>query len=133
MEHNCRPARVPKSCQWGILAAMCCAHGESEVALAALFGLPTEYGVVVEVLQFSDSLSFDFMLPKLLHAEQLAKEKFEKEKVQISIYGAQARPVRKCCYCGKPGHVKAQCKTRQSNEKRSQKGFLGQTVYSLNK
>ena len=102
---------------------------EAEVALAVLSGLPTEYGVVVEVLQYSDSLSFDVMLPKLLHAEQLAKEKFEKEKVMsIKVFGAQARPTRKCFYCGRPGHVKAQCKRRHEDQKISQRGFPGQTV-----
>ena len=86
---------------------------ESEVALDVLAGLPAEFGVAVEVLQYAEDLSFEIMLPKLLHAEQLAKEKVEKE-VTVSIYGAQAHSGKYCFYCKKPGHVKAQCRMRQA-------------------
>ena len=86
---------------------------ETEVALEVLGGLPAEFGVVIEVLQYNDSLSFDDILPKLLHAEQLAKEKAE--EMAAPIYGARVHSGNKCHYCHQPGHFKAQCKKRESD------------------
>ena len=83
---------------------------ESEVALGVLAGLPAEFGVAVEVLQYSEDLSLDTMLPKLLQAERLAEEKLEQEKT-VAIFGARVHR-QTCHYCNQPGHIRSQCQRR---------------------
>lgn len=87
---------------------------EAEVVLSVLVGLPSPYAMAVEVLQMSDDISFQKTLPKLLQVEQRVEQL--QEGTSVPVYGAMHRNGRKCHYCGKPGHIKAQCFHRKNQE-----------------
>ena len=112
---------------------------ESEVTLSVLAGLPAEYDMIVTVLTTTDDeLALDDIIPKLLPMEQ----KLSSQRETVAAYNArnhqrQHRPSGQhrslaqhrsaqpqtprnallCYYCGKPGHIKAECRHRIANER----------------
>ena len=85
---------------------------ESEVTLHVLQGLPQIYNVTVEVLSLSDGLTLDGIMPKLLQIEH-RKEKEE----AVPVYGAMLNK-KKCHYCGKIGHLQANCRLRVADKRK---------------
>ena len=81
---------------------------ETEVVLSVLRGLPAAYKTAVEVLQMSDALSFQKVVPRLLQVEQLVQQEYPELDV-IPVYGAHAQGARRCFKCDKPGNVKSRC------------------------
>lgn len=95
------------------LKAVGSAIEESEVALHVLQGLPSEYKVTVEVLTLADELTLDKILPKLLQVEQRAERE---DPTAVPIYGTKTS--KRCHYCGKAGHLQAQCRTKAADQKK---------------
>ena len=111
----------------------------SEVVWSMLAGLPREYETTIAILEASDKeLDLDEILPKLLQVEQRVSRDNESETTALLARDvtkkkprqpAQARsspraPARsdykekECYYCGKPGHIKADCRKRAYDEQR---------------
>ena len=92
---------------------------EAEVVLSALGGLPEPYAMAVEILQLSEELTFQKILPKLLQVEQRVQQTVQqqvlKDATAVQAYGASAGDVRKCFYCNQPGHIKVQCHKRKAD------------------
>ena len=89
---------------------------EAEVVLSVLAGLPQPYAMAVEVLQMSDDISFQKTVPKLLQVEQRIGQ--QRENLAVPVFGAMRKNAKKCHFCGKPGHLQAQCFKRQDQERR---------------
>ena len=92
---------------------------EAEVVLSVLGGLPEPYAMAVEILQLSDELTFQKILPKLLQVEQRVQQTVQQEVFKdvpaVQAYGASVGDVRKCFYCNQPGHIKVQCHKRKAD------------------
>ena len=86
---------------------------EAEVVLSVLGGLPEPFAMAVEILQLSDELTFQKVLPKLLQVEQRVQQSVQqqvlKDATAVQAYGASAGDVKTCFYCNQPGHIKVQC------------------------
>lgn len=95
------------------LKAVGSAIEESEVALHVLQGLPSEYKVTVEALSLADELTLDGILAKLLQVEQRVERE---DPTAVPIYGT--RTTKKCHYCGKAGHIQAQCRIKAADQKK---------------
>jgi hypothetical protein len=61
---------------------------EARVVLSVLVGLPKEYGMVVEVLQMAESLTFQTIVPRLLQAELQVEQQNTERLGDIPVYGA---------------------------------------------
>ena len=92
---------------------------EAEVVLSVLGGLPEPYAMAVEILQLSDELTFQKILPKLLQVEQRVQQTVQqqvlKDATAVQAYDASVGDVRKCFYCNQPGHIKVQCHKRKAD------------------
>jgi hypothetical protein len=102
---------------------------EDEIVLAVLAGLPKQYDMVITVLESSDGeLHLDEVLPKLMNVEQRNPVREAGEKA----FFAQGRTrnegsnrnSRECWYCGKTGHIRANCQKKAQDEGRSGKTAL---------
>lgn len=93
---------------------------EDEVTLAALAGLPEQYNMVITVLESAaDIPSLDDVVPQLLQAEQRCKTKDTSSYPTERVYfagGHKNKGDRGCWYCGKTGHIKANCRKKASDE-----------------
>ena len=111
---------------------------DEEVVLSILAGLPKEYETVVAVLELSDAtLKLDDLLPKLLQAEQrmprgekgpeaayFSRRMGQDWKAKSGASGAGSagrKETRECFYCGKRGHLKADCRKKKADELRAQR------------
>ena len=94
---------------------------EDEVVLAVLAGLPKEYEMVVTVLESADEvLSLDEVLPKLMNVEQrtIATKPMEVGmRAFIAKGNTRTNDKKECWYCGKIGHVKANCFKKAEDER----------------
>jgi len=127
---------------WNDLAAAGEKIEEADIVWAALNGLPAEYATLIEVLETTGSpLKLDEALSKLLKVEQRIVSKDEVAGAYVARSGQQrfssrVQPAgrsavrssaarsstveqRKCYYCGKPGHIKAECRKRMREEANS--------------
>lgn len=93
------------------------AASDQDIALQFLTGLPPAYNMISTVLTAGDqALEIDTMLPKLLQVEQqMLTEPSSSRPMDTAL---MAKPhghngKKKCYYCGKLGHVKADCLKRQ--------------------
>jgi hypothetical protein len=93
---------------------------ETEVVMAVLNGLPEEYKMLVTILESSDGeLKLDKILSKLLGVEQKQSRQEEADTKAFFTKDSGSGPVRECYYCGKKGHVKAECRKRIEDERKS--------------
>ena len=89
----------------------------SEIAWAVLNGLPDAYKPIVTVLTASDNeLEIDSVLPKLMMAEASVLPEIQHDNAVALSATSARKPTRTCYYCGKEGHVKANCFKRQRDE-----------------
>jgi transposase InsO family protein len=107
---------------------------DNSFIMTLLDGLPKDYFPVVTILEASILLpSLSEVRGRLLRAEeQLTKDRTQRDKHkargnQETAFMASS-PSSGCYYCGKPGHVKADCRKRiadmkRANEKRSPGAF----------
>ena len=80
---------------------------DEEVVLSLLAGLPTEYDMIVTVLESSDGkLVLNDLLPKLLPVEQRVKPE------EIKAWISKGPEARECYYCHKKGHLKKDCRQK---------------------
>ena len=108
---------------------------ESELVMCILAGLPRDFDTVVAVLEISDhKLELDTVLSKLLQAEQRLgrKEKADnrafftsrssnqKHRTGTSSTGSS---IKECWYCGRRGHLKADCLKRKSDEQQGRRNY----------
>ena len=100
---------------------------DQEVTMSLLAGLPSEYDVLVTVLETSDTLlDPDSVLAKLLTVEQRAASARPTAGEQ-AFYSSRHRGApapkrssaeqRECYYCGKKGHLKKDCRKKARDEK----------------
>ena len=86
---------------------------EAEVSLSGLGGLCDAYAVAVEILQLSDELTFQKILPKSSQVEQRVQQPVWQQGLHdvtaVQAYGASVGDVRMCYYCNQPRHIKVQC------------------------
>jgi gag-polypeptide of LTR copia-type/GAG-pre-integrase domain/Zinc knuckle len=114
----------------------------SELLDIILAGLPKEYETFIDILTATETtLSLDTILPKLLMVEQRTTREVEPENKAFYFkpgvvkgsngrgssgqsskpqaaglqQGAKGRGDKTCFYCGKKGHIKAECRKRQSD------------------
>ena len=94
---------------------------DTQVALYALAGLPSEYDNVADMFEFSkEKLTLDELLPKLQNVEQRRTRGLEKTS-ETALYSSnrpqQGRPrdKRLCFYCDKPGHVVRDCHKKKKD------------------
>jgi hypothetical protein len=104
---------------------------DEEVALSVLAGLPSEYDIVTTVIQTTeDTLDLDDLLSKLLNIEQRVgkpidtsdkayfgggKPGFKPFIMKPAAFSGAAR--KECWYCGKPGHIKSECRKKAYDER----------------
>ena len=96
--------------------------------MCILAGLPRDFDTVVAVLEISDhKLELDTVLSKLLQAEQrlgrgekpdnraffTSRSSNQKHRTGTSSTGSS---IKECWYCGRRGHLKADCLKRKSDE-----------------
>ena len=105
---------------------------DDELTLSVLGGLPGEYETLYSVLMASDRIAtLDELLPKLMVVENKTSRPASDNKALVAkpgnVSGSRfqsasqgkrggAKEVRKCHYCGKPGHIKKDCWKRQREE-----------------
>jgi hypothetical protein len=120
---------------------------DQEVVMCILAGLPGEYDTVVTVLELNeDKLEVDEVLAKLLQAEQRLGhgEKNDnrayftgkpiKQKIRAGSGGTATGTNKECWYCGKPGHLKADCRKKKRDEQRgggNQRGAGGNGAHRV--
>ena len=105
---------------------------ESELVMCILAGLPRDFDTVVAVLEISDhKLELDTVLSKLLQAEQrLGREEkpnnrafFTSRSSNQHRTGTSSTGSIKCWYCGRRGHLKADCLKRKSDEQQGRRNY----------
>lgn len=122
---------------WNDLLAIGHEVPATEVAWTVLAGLPKEYEMVVTVLETSsEELTLEDILPKLLQVEQRSsgseavaysaqRERVFNKPVQGPVpgrnkeqrrFGGSNFKDRECFYCGKKGHIKANCNKKARDE-----------------
>ena len=102
---------------------------DQELIMCILAGLPREFDTVVAVLEITDSkLELGGVLAKLLQAEQrlgsgeradnraLFTNKASKPQHRAGTGGSGN--AKECWYCGKRGHLKAECQKKKRDEQR---------------
>ena len=103
---------------WSELTASGLEIQESEICWSTLSGLPSEYDMVVTVLNHTAAdLTLEGILPDLMQLEQ---QRSSRETV-VPIFGAHMKRGgdqrnRTCHYCGKPGHIIKHCRQRLAEE-----------------
>lgn len=94
---------------------------ETEIAWNLLAGLPKNYSIVKAILTSSDDeLELDKVMSRLLIVERELQIHEEELTPSSKVLTANAMIVQKskeCYYCGKKGHLKAQCWKRERDEK----------------
>lgn len=97
---------------------------DQEVVTCTLAGLPMEYDTMTTVLEATDAeLDLDATLSKLLTVEQRLSMKYEagEAKAYVSkrmVTINSAHTDKTCYYCGKRGHIQAECRTKARNEQK---------------
>ena len=102
---------------------------DQELIMCILAGLPREFDTVLAVLEITDSkLELGAVLAKLLQAEQrlgsgeradnraLFTNKASKPQHQAGT--GSSGNAKECWYCGKRGHLKAECQKKKRDEQR---------------
>jgi hypothetical protein len=104
---------------------------DDEIGLAVLAGLPQEYAMVVTMLESAATLdSLDEMLPKLLQVEQRTVKPKDSGLAYFGRGGrsgggrnggsysrGDANRGKECWYCGRKGHVQAECHQKAQDER----------------
>ena len=92
-----------------------------EMASRLLAGLPSEYDILVTVLELQEDIQLDFVITRLMEMETKMDKKQEGDAVACMMRGkygkhqrnghgtGNARYARVCWLCGKPGHIKIDC------------------------
>ncbi|KAI3435603.1 hypothetical protein D9Q98_001666 [Chlorella vulgaris] len=125
---------------------------DQDVAWAVLAGLPAAYSTVITVLSTTseNDMTLTDILPKLLHVEQ--KEQMTQRRGETALtarpssgngtgssrnpgfsgstgFNSTPRPngsshQKTCYYCGRPGHIQRDCRTKQrdDSQRRNQRG-----------
>lgn len=101
---------------------------DEEIVMSLVAGLPKEFDNVVAVLEYSDKpLKLDEILAKLLLAEQRFTRSDKGEdhaylgrvdtagRYKPSTRGAEGSN-KGCWYCGKPGHIKTECRKKKAGQ-----------------
>ena len=102
---------------------------DQELIMCILAGLPREFDTVVAVLEITDSkLELGAVLAKLLQAEQRlgggeradnrALFTNKASKPQHRAGTGSSGNAKECWYCGKRGHLKAECQKKKRDEQR---------------
>jgi hypothetical protein len=93
-----------------------------------LAGLRKEYEVVVAIFEATDKeLELDDVLARLLSVEQRVSRDNEGDVKVLYSKTNNKHAEKVCYYCGKKGHIKANCFKRQQDEK-EKKEFAGIAV-----
>ena len=109
---------------------------DQDLAFSVMAGLPPAYNMISTVLMNAErELSLDDMLPKLLQSEMMMQPERHSEAALSATRQPGKRPggqrpngkkeMRKCFYCDKTGHVKAECfkwKREQEAQRASGRG-----------
>ena len=100
---------------------------DDEIVLSVLSGLPAEYDMAVTAITaMGDELRLEDVLSKLLQAEQRLRGKPSEPSAEEKAYVVKAKPRRfgdrngarpkvQCFYCGKPGHIQAECRKKKAD------------------
>lgn len=101
----------------------------SDITLPVLAGLPRQYSTLVTILGTSkEEYSLDDILPMLLQMEQQVSKEEEDERFVPSYAAMRNMSIsnKRCHYCNQPGHIRAHCNKRKSDQerKRSSNGPL---------
>jgi hypothetical protein len=121
-----------------------CAAGfpvdEQDVVISILAGLSKDFEMLTVALGMTNiPIRLNELLAKLIQEEQRHARHDEAEKTAYLASGSSRpapstftkpggdHPVRKCFYCGMPGHIKAECrqKARDERQRQQQRGRRG--------
>ena len=111
---------------------------DTDLAFTALAGLPDAYETMATVLLATSptkDLRLDDMMPMLLQVEQRLPTERHGPETALSATpgrghppgrptGAARKEDRTCFYCKKPGHLKADCRKRKTDQARGTRGGL---------
>jgi hypothetical protein len=101
------------------LAAIGETVSDKQLAMAVLNGLPEGFEVTVQnILTSGDALEVNSIVSKLLLVENMGRSRNSRRVAEAAaafyqhVEGSRGGP--KCWKCGKPGHTKAQCRSKKS-------------------
>ena len=85
---------------------------EEDRVVPLLASLPETYDMIVTVLESSPNVPvMETVIKRLLHEERKMKEREGDGGDAGKVFAAyRAKRVFKCHYCGKPGHLKRDCR-----------------------
>ena len=116
------------------LAAIGAPVQEDDFVVTLLSSLPETYDNLVTSLESrADKLTIEFITARLLHEESRRTE-YAPIKEETAFYGSRPAgkrltnqtPRRSCYYCGKTGHIKADCNKRKADLRTAERSNNGE-------
>jgi len=100
---------------------------EEDRVVHLLASLPEAYDMIVTALESSSNVPvMETVIERLLHEERKMKERDGDSGDSGKVFAAyRAKRVFKCHYCGKPGHLKRDCRIRFADERREKASDSG--------